>query len=189
MSFFIKTNIKVDASTASDFNMIVDNFLFEDLDLSELSDIPSYFDSYTENKDINLDDFLKNKDKSVPILSDQHWRFGIDNILYSKSNNDKFNGAISCLDFFIKRFFEPRGVKLNGSIIGVSKDSSMIYVYNVKNNIISLDENTTRFLIEKYKKLEKNDHNIQDFLKYNLDLYYYANKRGCELFDYFSIFV
>jgi hypothetical protein len=161
MSFFIKSNIKVDDSVASDFNDMV---MMEMVEISCL------------------------------------WCFDQDNILYLDHSNylDTNKGSISliisCLDYLIKRFFEPRGVKLNGTIMAVGKDFSMVYVYNVRDNVIYLDTRTTHFLIEKYKEIIKEDtHNnikdTQDFLKYNFELYHYASKRGCDLFDYFNIFV
>jgi hypothetical protein len=163
MSFFIKTNIKVDDSVASDFN---------DMVITEM------------------------KEHEISRLS-RLWRFDQDNVLYSDysdysnysyTNNDSIS-LISCLDYLIKRFFEPRGVKLNGTIMGFG--DLMIYVYNVKDNVIHLDTRTTRFLIEKYKEIQNNkeDTHIKDFLKYNFELYHYASKRGCDLFDYFNIFV
>lgn len=74
------------------------------------------------------------------------------------NEGEKFHYAISHLDRLITVFFAPRGLLLNGVIVGVNTESAgCVYVYHVKDNVITLDEDVTREFCELYWDLEHPD--------------------------------
>jgi len=68
---------------------------------------------------------------------------------------EKFHSAVSQLHHFIDVFFEPRGLKLNGAVIGVNTEGPQVYAYHVKDNVITLDETVTRKGLARFAALEE----------------------------------
>jgi hypothetical protein len=171
-SFVIITNIKVDKQTAEDFNDISEN----NISLDIKSKLPAYFDSSSFD---DLDYFLSNKNISNGIwLKFSNWRFDKnyrgEYVLIDSC--EKFHGAISYLHYFIETFFEPRGIKLNGTVVGVNTEMPIAYVYDISNNTISLNEIATRKVLDSYDLCYKDEllyraFDVNDFTKAVFDKY------------------
>lgn len=155
-SFDIITNIKVGQKNAEEFNEISDIITnkenekttkeFNEISEDIKSKVPAYFDS--SNFD-DLDQFLSRKNLSNSIWLHSNWRFrkNYNGEYLLIDISEKFHGAISYLHYFIETFFEPRGIKLNGTIVGVNTEMPIAYVYNIINNTILLNEIATRNVI------------------------------------------
>ena len=66
---------------------------------------------------------------------------------------DYFHGAVSMMSYIIDTFFNPREIKLVGSIVGVNAASPMLYVYDVGNGTIELDVDSTADYILEYQNM------------------------------------
>jgi len=91
---------------------------------------------------------------------------------------EKFHGAISYLHYFIETFFEPKGIKLNGTIVGVNTEMPIAYIYNISNNTISLNEIDTRNVIKSLKTFHEDEilydaFDVTEFTKAVFDKYKY----------------
>lgn len=165
-SFVIITNIKVDKETAEEFNEISSDAIDSEI----TSKLPAYFDSSEFD---NLDYFLSHKNLPNGIwLEDHNWYFckNYKGEYVLIDNCEKFHGAISYLYYFIETFFEPKGIKLNGTVVGVNTDMPIAYIYNISNNIISLNETDTRKVIRSLNTCQQDEIlyytlNVNDFTK------------------------
>jgi hypothetical protein len=142
-SFLIRTNITVPVDVAEEFNNLGEDDPITDTDLTT----PDYFDTHTD------DDALPRLDP--PIVSEtvyyDSWEIDVDSgLLYDAC--EKFHGALRVLHYRIETFFEPRGIKLNGTIVGVNDEHPMCYVYNVINNVIKLDVDATLASLESLRR-------------------------------------
>jgi hypothetical protein len=162
-SFLIETSIHVSKRVAREFNEAYP----EGFSPKNIQDIvPTYYDSgYWEAGIKSLNDFLAGKYGKEGPLCDQvrsnNWSFTADGRLFD--NCEKFHGAISMLHYFIDTFFAPRNVLLDGTIVGVNTEYALVYVYHVKDNVITLDEEATREYILKYERLRKKQQDIYDY--------------------------
>lgn len=146
-SFKILTNIRVDPETAKAFNAFAKSFSFGSI---KSHNIPEYFDQphLTEN----LENY-KNGPIGKVFMSHfmDNWRFNKHNVLYDSC--EKFHAAISALHYFIQEFFIPRGVSLNGTIVGCNTERPHAYVYHVNDNNIILDYENTKKMLKEHERL------------------------------------
>lgn len=157
-SFHIQTNIRVSPSIAKSFNQWVEELCAQKDPFPEYVTIPAYHDTgYMGDVGVELfDKFVASQDKWGCTLDSQfstNWRFDSKGVLYDCC--EKFHGAVSALDYYIQTYFAPRGIMLNGSVIGVNTEMPVCYVYHVHNNRIVLDVELTREMIETYEETEK----------------------------------
>ena len=175
-SFIISTNIKVSKQIADLFNQIREIDV-ESIDESEFSSIPVYFDQGYMN-DVDSEFFEKwiasssHHGSFHPYC--QNWVFNDDNVLVDEC--EKFHGAIGMLHYFINTFFEPRGVKLNGTVVGANDSNVVAYVYNVKDNVITMDIDATRVLVQKCDQFYKaNDYIAKEIVDNFFKFYTYTD--------------
>jgi hypothetical protein len=179
-SFIIVTNIQVPKKIAKIFNekfnpwkdYDIEN-IYEDIEKYDIS-LSSYFDNVLIHKYgtagvKSLDLFLENGHNWSPCINHNNWVFNNNNILCD--SYEKFYGAITVLDFFIERFFKNNFL-LNGTIMAINTESPMAYVYNVKDNVITLDEAITRDILKELE-VECNEESKH----YRLDDYYNFNRQ------------
>jgi flagellar biosynthesis GTPase FlhF len=164
--FFIRTNIVVPEKIAYLFNEKFDPYRYNDDDIWDEMDrrdieVSAYFDNIDEDEVETLDMFLNKSSEQEKHgwylqakICNHSWEFE-NNALYSCL--EKSHGAVSVIHFFIERFFKNHNVLLNGTIIGVNGTYPMGYVYNVKNNIISLDKDATLEIIHSLDGKDKSD--------------------------------
>jgi hypothetical protein len=72
-------------------------------------------------------------------------------------NCEKFHGSMEVLDYMIQKFFKPNGINLNGIVIGINDEYPHIFIYNVTDNEIELDEELTRKYLKLSDKLMRKD--------------------------------
>lgn len=141
-SFMIYTTIRVEPLTAYAFNLWVDR-----AGTSSTAELPLYFDqAFIED----MEPFNKNIGQKQA-LEQNNWIFNEEGLLIDCS--EKFHGAITALDWCIEKFFAPRGVMLNGIVVGVNTEYAMLYIYRVKDNVIEIDMDNTRSYLNLYKKM------------------------------------
>lgn len=157
-SFRIRTNVLVPAPVRARFNAYsakIRRPVFEMRDDPHL--VRNYFDhGWLRTGVACLESFLEEEKTAgcpkVPIHEAgfaNNWRVGNDGILMD--NSEKFHGAMSMLHYMVDTFFEPEGVKLSGTVVGVNTERPLTYVYHVKDNAITLDEARTRLCLEVYE--------------------------------------
>ena len=71
--------------------------------------------------------------------------------------DDHAYGAVSMISYMIDAFFTPRGIRLNGTIVGVNRVDSMVYIYTVHESVISFEDQKTRSYIEEYARIFEED--------------------------------
>lgn len=133
-SFYVVTTLRVPPEVRQEFNDWVSA-------ASTDSDLPAYYDYPFEEP------FLKPTD-----IKDTMTRKMIRNDWYMKKSGalvtrpTKCHGAMTALYFCIEGFFAPRGIILNGEVIGVNDSFGMLYIYGVDNNVIRYAPATERYL-------------------------------------------
>jgi hypothetical protein len=201
-SFIIVTNIQVPDKIAEIFNEKFNPWgyydiknIYEDIEKYNIS-LSSYFDSEILYKGVvggvsSLDLFLKKGHNWYPLIEHNNWLFK-NNILWDSC--EKFHGAISVLEFFIKRFFKNNFL-LNGTIMAVNSEFQIAYVYNVKDNVISLDETLTRDILKELeiecnkesKHYYKEDYdyyfNREEFINRHFNKYVNSNSYNIKLYN------
>jgi hypothetical protein len=111
--------------------------------------IPEFFDRFWEDPMAELPRFTQ---------ANETFRHMEDLIVYNgwQANNSNFyskieyfHGAVSMMYYIIDAFCRPRGIYLDGTIIGVNPVHQMVYVYTVENNRIEIDsEHTHMYMLE-----------------------------------------
>ncbi len=151
-SYCIMTNISVPKQYIKRFNKYSDSLIPSSLDDS--IKVKSYYDAgYYPGGTETLDRYLRGElcDPFEPInVFGNSWKaHEVVGQLYD--NCEKFHGAVRILDYMIANFFEPNGIVLNGLVIGVNMEYNHLYIYNVIDNKIKLEEELTR----KYTKIHE----------------------------------
>jgi hypothetical protein len=173
-SFHIKTTIRVGPKARDAFNAWVDEH-----GTSETK-MPAYFDQGFCDDTIDPADIDPAKDKESP--SRNSWFIKANGVLVDCC--EKFHGAITALHWCIQEFFAPRGIKLNGTVVGMNTEYGVLYIYNVRNNVIEIDMENTRKYLAEYREMwarhdemdddEKGDdcpwEGMMDQIVYDLDL-------------------
>ncbi len=140
-SFIIKTTIRLDPRFRKEFQRWAENYAYRS------AKAPAYFDQgfYTlpENYEVS-------GEEDVAWIG---WDIDESGLLISEC--DKFHGAITVLHYCITHFFAPRSVMLNGTIVGINTDYAMAYVYNVADNVISMDVKNTSQILKLYQDNEE----------------------------------
>jgi hypothetical protein len=176
-SFLILTNIRIPKNIAKIFNKefnpckYTSKKIIKDMEKYNIS-ISSYFDSVIIHKDgegglKSLDIFLEKGEMWPLFIEHNNWAFNENNTLFDWC--EKFHGAISVLEFFIERFFKPQSILLNGTIIGINTDLPMGYVYNVRDNVISMDQTFTRKILEELDIKCKEEEQYYEQSKYDYE--------------------
>ena len=143
-SFHIKTTIRVGPKAARDFNEWVDEH-----GTSETAKMPAYFDQGFLDDTIDPADIDPTKDTETPRRNS--WFIKDNGALVDCA--EKFHGAITTLHWCIQEFFAPRGVKLNGTVVGVNTEYGVLYIYNVRDNVIEIDLENTRTYLAEYREM------------------------------------
>jgi hypothetical protein len=164
-SFQIKTDINVPIEIAEEFNALV----LESPVFGEELTTPDYFDMYSDNFALPR----KNPRVVTETAFYDSWEFGDDGTLIDAS--EKFHGAIRVLHYRINTFFAPRGIKLNGTIIGVNTEHPMCYIYTVVDNKISLDVDATLMWLEGLRRthspVDYYDYDTEEFREYSENIF------------------
>lgn len=166
-SFHIVTNIRVPLAVRERFNALSGKTSPHKMD-DDSHKVKHYFDQGFGSDGVKvLDMFLAGKLNDVseaPIKYAAYvnnWQISEEGILEDAC--EKFHGAISMLQYFIDTFFEPEGIKLSGTIVGVNTERPILYVYHVKDNVITLDEPRTRKYLEVYSFLDEKVHDGEEW--------------------------
>lgn len=167
-SFHIKTTIRVGPKARDEFNRWVHKH-----GTSETAKVPAYFDQGFVGPTMDPAQIDPTKDKESP--SQNNWFIKANGALVDRC--EKFHGAITALHWCIQEFFEPRGIRLNGCIVGVNTEYGMLYIYNVRDNVIEIDMENTRKYLAEYRRwcAEEVDEGylcekMMDQIVYDLDL-------------------
>jgi hypothetical protein len=173
-SFIIETSISVSQKVAKHFNEMVETFDVK----KAIHQVPSYFDqAWLEDGEDILDYFLSQERELSPlsiIVRDNNWRFSSDSgNLYDAF--EKFHGSISMLHYFIDTYFEPLGIKLNGTVVGVNTSRAIAFVYRVQDNIITLDEEKTREYLRMYSLMMEDIDTTEDDVPFK-EMFEYITK-------------
>ena len=149
-SYTIFTSISIPLEYVKLFNKFSINF--QPYLLSESFKIKSYYDTgYYPGGIETLDKWLNNElcQPEEPLNSySNNWEANeVNGVLFD--NCEKFHGSVRVLDYMIDNFFNTYDIKLNGIIIGVNTEYNHLFIYNVVDNVITLNEPLTRkFTIE-----------------------------------------
>jgi hypothetical protein len=89
-------------------------------------------------------------------------------------NCEKFHGSVRVLHYMIDNFFNIYNIKLNGIIIGINTEYNHLFIYNVVDNVITLNEPLTRKFTIEYEELlfdncsDYDDDSKSDKMMYNI---------------------
>jgi hypothetical protein len=116
---------------------------------SDTTKVPAYFDQGFLDPTIDPADIDPTKDTESP--SRNSWFIKENGALVDCA--EKFHGAITTLHWCIQEFFAPRGVKLNGTVVGTNTEYGVLYIYNVRDNVIEIDLENTRAYLAEYREM------------------------------------
>lgn len=158
-SYNIFTTISIPLKYVNLFNKYSSNF--HPYLMSESIKTKSYYDAgYYPGGIKTFEDWLSGKLSSneEPLKSySNNWEaHEASGILFD--NGEKFHGSVRVLDYMIKDFFNTYNIKLNGTVVGVNTEYNHLFVYEVVDNVITLNENLTRKYINEYKTILKEDY-------------------------------
>jgi hypothetical protein len=141
-SFYIATTLCVPHEARDEFNTWV-----AEHGTSDTADLPAYYDRPYENPFLKPAD-IKPTMTSHPLQND--WWVKNDGALVTRLKH--CHGAMTALHWCIQEFFAPRGILLNGYVIGVNDEFGMLYVYYLRDNLIHFDPITDEF-VPQYQQL------------------------------------
>jgi hypothetical protein len=174
-SYNIFTNISIPLKYVKLFNKFSTNLT--PYLLSESTKVKSYYDSgYYPGGVQTLDKWLNNElsqpEESLKNYSN-NWEANEETgVLFD--NCEKFHGSVRVLHYIIDNFFKIYDIKLNGNIIGINTEYNHLFIYEVVDNVITLNEPLTRrFTIEYEDILHKN---YDDQFSYSEKMMYYILK-------------
>lgn len=162
-SYSIIATISVPKKFIKQFNKYSESLVPSSLDDSVK--VKSYYDAgYHPGGTETLDRYLRGE-LSEPFerinVFGNNWRaHEVVGQLYD--NCEKFHGAVRILDYMIQDFFEPNGIMLNGFVVGVNMEYNHLYIYNVIDNKIKLEEELTRKYTEQYEIILDNEESSAD---------------------------
>jgi hypothetical protein len=152
--FLVRTDLSIPSAYVAEFNEWI-----EQMDVSTCEElIPEYFDRFWEDPMAELPCFTRPNETfrhMEDLVVYNGWRANHSNF-YSKI--DYFHGAVSMMYYIIDAFCRPRGIILEGTIIGVNPAHRMVYVYTVNDNQIMIDSEHTHIYMLEYRNIQ-NDEN------------------------------
>lgn len=146
--FHVRTDLRIPSSHVDEFTAWIEQFdesVCEDL-------IPEYFDRFWEDPEAELPRFTQSNETfrhMEDLVVYNGWRVNTNGEFYS--NIEYFHGAVSMMYYIIDAFCRPRGIHLDGTIIGVNPAYQMVYVYTVDNNGISFESEHTHVYMMEYR--------------------------------------
>lgn len=172
-SYNIFTNISIPLEYVKLFNKFSTNL--QPYLLSESIKVKSYFDTgYYPGCIETLDKWLNNEISlpEEPLCNySNNWEANeVNGVLFD--NCEKFHGSVRVLHYMIENFFNTYNIKLNGIIIGINTEYNHLFIYEVANNVISLNEPLTRKYMKEYEiilqKEEDEDFSYSDKIMYKI---------------------
>lgn len=173
-SYNIFTTISIPLEYVKLFNKFSTNL--QPYLLSESVKVKSYYDiGYYPGGIETLDKWLNNElsqdEESLKNYSNNWEANEVTGVLYD--NCEKFHGSVRVLQYMIDNFFNIYDIKLNGTIVGINTEYNHLFIYDVVDNIISLNEPLTRkFTVEYEELLFDNNSDYDDTSKSDKIMYY-----------------
>ncbi len=157
--FHVRTDLRIPRQYVAEFNEWM-----RQVDVSSCEDlIPEYFDRFWEDPMEELPRFTRSNE-TYRHLQDlvvyAGWQVNTNGEFYSII--EYFHGAVSMMYYSIDTFCRPRGINLNGTIIGVNPAHQMVYVYTVRNNTIMINSDDTYTYMLEYRNTQ-NDPELDPF--------------------------
>jgi len=161
-SYNIFTNISIPLEYVKLFNKFSTNLT--PYLLPESTKVKSYYDTgYYPGGIKSLDKWLNNElsqpEESLKNYSNSWEANEKTGILFD--NCEKFHGSIRVLHYMIDNFFNKYNIKLNGVIVGVNTEYNHLFIYDVVDSVIILNETLTRQFTIEYEDILNQDYDDQ----------------------------